>query len=67
MSGEAPIRSPAPTVIVFVFAVLRLLRCVAKYSTPPAGTVLGVHAVLVEFGTQQPTWIVPGVFGSRWP
>ena len=33
----------------------------------PAGTVFGVHAVLVEFGTQQPTWIVPGVFGSRWP
>src|SRR4029450_11306492 len=36
-------------------------------STPPAGTVIGVHAVFVEFGTQHRVWIVPGVLGSRCP
>ena len=35
-SGLAPIRSPAPTVSVFGFCARSCLRCVARYSTPPA-------------------------------
>src|SRR5919197_2076837 len=37
---------------------------------PPAGTVFCVHPVCTRLeitGLQQPTWIVPGVFGARCP
>ena len=68
-SGLAPIRSPAPTVIVLGFAVRRALMCVARYSMPPAGTVFCVQPVwtpaLSFTATQHPTWTVPGVFGCR--
>src|ERR671923_1287968 len=40
MSGLAPIRSPAPTVIVFGFRSRRRSIQVARYSTPPASTVV---------------------------
>jgi hypothetical protein len=45
--------------------------CVARYSTPPAGTVFAAQPVCtpdeLSTGLQHPTWIVPGVVGSRWP
>ena len=69
-SGLAPIMSPAPTVIVFVFCVRRSLIHVARYAMPPAGTACGAQPVCTPFvrtGLQQPTWIVPGVVGWRWP
>ena len=68
-SGLAPIRSPAPTVIVFEFATRSDLMSVDRYSIPPAGTVFCVHPVctpaVLRTGLQQPTWIVPGVLGAR--
>ena len=42
-SGLAPIRSPAPTVIVFEFAVRKDLMWVARNAMPPAGTVFCVQ------------------------
>jgi hypothetical protein len=68
--GLAPIRSPAPTVIVLRFVFRSASMCVARYAMPPAGTVFCVHPVCTPFvitGLQQPTWIVPGVFGARCP
>ena len=64
-SGVAPIMSPAPTTYVSAFSEPSRFRCVAKYSAPPAGTVIACGAPVVGFGTQQPVWIVPGVFASR--
>src|SRR5919109_2493569 len=58
MSGLAPIRSPAPTVIVFGFRSRRRSIQVARYSTPPASTVV-----------VGPVWIRPPdpLGGSRLP
>ena len=68
-SGLAPIRSPAPTVIVLRLRCRSAFRCVARYSMPPAGTVCWVHPVWTPLesraGLQQPVWIVPGVFAAR--
>ena len=70
-SGLAPIRSPAPTVIVLEFSSRSCLMCVARYSIPPAGTVFAAQPVwtpeLLLTGLQQPVWIEPGVFGARCP
>jgi hypothetical protein len=55
-SGLAPIRSPAPTVIVLEFAVRSVLTCVARKAAPPATTFTPA-----EFR------MVPGVVGWMWP
>src|SRR5262245_10807045 len=70
-SGLAPMRSPAPTVIVLEFSSRSIFMCVARYSIPPARTVYWVHPVCVPAafltGVQQPTWMKPGVSGARFP
>ena len=63
--------SPAPTVNEWGCLLRIDLMCVARYEIPPAGTVFCVQPVCTPAsfltGLQQPTWMLPGVFGARCP
>ena len=65
ISGLAPIRSPAPTVIVFVFAARRRLDVRREVLDAAGGNGAWRPRGRGRVGPQQPTWIVPACVGSR--